>query len=416
MRFFAKIPCLLAALALFGCSDDSSSSSSEKICYPTMVSPYVLRPNDPAQNDSAASDLADGTLLVVSPGGSYTLSFDADTTLDMPELQVFRLMTNSSGYYAQYVKSIGGTLSDGRYVFEFTCSESVPLYWLTSLRGRGEDRYEGAVENVSFVGDGAYSSSFSINVIQLGSYEPTADSVSFDSLAHAIYESFKTSYSGITIDTYYVSLAADHPTYGSLYPATRAVTVSYSSSEFYPELTTWDTKALSAALDIVIGYKIDEVGVLGYSAVFGMSMLDSGYAVVAATHVSTYFGAEANASEDIVSTVTHEAGHFFGLRHTTATRSDILSEGDYSNVDDGIDDTPFCGGIIAAKSSGEVETGASDMVFLNRPRNRIAVASSSSYECPDATNLMYPIETEGAVELTEGQQEIVTRNLTLIKH
>lgn len=382
---------------------------ADSITYPTTTSPeFTWHANDLAQNDSIAANLATGVYIVVSPGASYTLSFDADTSAGAPELQLFA--TYSAESMVAYLKKAEASLVDGRYVFEFESATEDADYWVTSLRGEDGERYSGKVANVKLEGEGAYSSTLSLNFVQLGAYVPPSDSVTFDSLAHAIFEAFKATYTTITIDTYYVSNAAEHPTYGGDYPDTVETTIAYGDR--YPELTDWETDEVSAALDFVIGYYISESsGTLGYSPRPGTSTKNSGRHVTMGTHYySSSGGVTALSSERIVHTALHEGGHFLGLRHTTSSVSDLVNGGDYSNVEDGIEDTEYCNSVVSASvASGSVPK--TDVV----PSVYYAAASSS---CGDYYNYLYPYSSEDNVDaaISEGQLDLVAKTLPLIIH
>ena len=381
---------------------------ADSITYPTTTSPdFTWEPNDMAQNDSIAANLATGVYILISPGASYTMSFDADTSAGAPELQLFGVYT--SGSSVAYLKKAEATLVDDRYVFEFESGTYDYDYWVTSLRGEDGERYSGKVANVKLEGTGAYSSTLSLNFVQLGAYVPPSDSITFDSLAHAIFEAFKETYSTITVDTYYVSNAAEHPTYGDDYPDTVETTIAYSDK--FPELTDWETDEVSAALDFIIGYYITKSGVLGFSPRPGTSTKNSGRHVTMGTHhYSSVYGIVAQSSAEMIHTAIHEGGHFMGLRHTTSSVSDLVNDGDYSNVEDGIEDTEYCNSVVSASvASGSVPT--TDVV----PSFYYAAASTT---CGDYYNYLYPYENDENVdgEITEGQLDVVARTLPLIIH
>ncbi len=97
-------------------------------------------------------------------------------------------------------------------------------------------------------------------------------------------------------------------------------------------------------------------------------------------------------------TAAHEIGHFFGLRHTVATRLDMEYDRDLSNRDDGFDDTPFCeveSGIALAK----IATTGEDYRCM-----RVA-ADACSRSC-QLSNLMHPFECGGESQIMLSSQQI----------
>ena len=412
---------LLGFIAFFvGCADDDSQ---EVVLYPDSSLIQGLYPNDYAQNDSAAANLAHGITLSVHPKATYQLSFDVDPSFEPPKLQLFRIVFNkdSTDVWAHMVRSLEPVVANGRYIYSFVCEENANAIWATSLL-QDDTYYQGRVSNIRFTGDGAYSENFSINLILVGNIEEELDSFTVSELSTSLLQEFRKHYSSVTIDTLYINRAEEHPTLGSKYPANKPWLAGYSSEDtFLSELGGWP--GIENALDIVLVHRINNENILGYSKLFSGN-LGKGYGstVVLGTHLKTIIGEEPISMKDIVETGLHETGHFFGLRHTTATLADIETVykgydfGDYSNLEDGLDDTPNCN----KTSISSLKTIQSTDIFKPRIMQRIRIADNSSFKadnCPDASNYMFPVTVQNqALSFSPQQLEIIRKNLTIFPH
>lgn len=416
--FFASF-CLAVLLVLGGCGNFSSSSWEEPSLLPLDAS-FVLYANDLAKNDSVAAHLSSGVLMPVQPGASYTLSFDADPSRKPPRLQIFRLvMRSDSLYIGSRIRDIKALDSLGRWIYRFECQESEQTYWAPILV-EGDSYYSGPVKNLFLDGVGNYSAHFSLNLILAGSYGGTSDSVSLDSLERLFLYRFREAFAagGISIDTLYFHRASERGDLSTRYPDDVPWLAGKSSSDYFlSELGGWPNSSEDVdvyhALDLVLVHRIEMPGVLGYSVLFGGNMgAGLGSTVVVGTHYYlNAFAEHSQTAREIVETAIHETAHFFGLRHTTSTTSDLENSGDASNVEDGIPDTPYCGAVIRTKTLPRLFS-----VPLEAQSRQVLFKSVAS-QCPDANNPMFP--TVNALEMepfTEGQFSLLRKNLQLYPH
>lgn len=413
---FLQIAALFCVM-LAGCSFfEEESSPTNYIVYPKTDLRFDLFPNDAAISDSMSANLAYGAVLHVTPGTSFKLSFDVEGEALPEELLLFRSFEKNGNYYYQIVRRLEGRFENGKMTYEFDCAENVATAWFTVLRGEGASYFNGRIKNVKYEGEGPYPATLSLNLVVAGEYTGTKDSVSVDSLAKALKNKFVSTYR-LSIDTIYVSYAADHAN-GAKFPVNRPFVAPYSLQrtdidDALSSLSEWDSKAKSGALDFVLVHRIDGDGVLGYSPLFGGSTGNSGNVIILSTHI-TYGSSsiEQLSSADILRTAVHETGHFFGLRHTTSTYADVQSTHDYSVKEDGIEDTPWCPG-IALRQLGLLN----EKVNSGNVMYGIRLGYTISYECPDSKNIMFPYDQEEYdLSFSAMQLEMVKKNLTLIVH
>lgn len=411
--------CILWTSFFTSCSDTVGADGDVTLPPKNLTIVHKLYPNDLAKNDSAAANLAFGVMLVVHPKASYTLSFDIDSTQPAPELQLFRTFDiNDSDGRVGYnkVRTLLPEIVGNRYVYSFVCEENKMSIWFTTL-GVDGNYYEGKINNISFNGTGTYSDHFSINLIVVGAMENTCDGKNIDQLSRYMLDLFREKYYGVTIDTLYVRYAHEHPTLGSKYPADRPWVAGESSEDtFLSELAGWPEDNLRNSLNVILVHSIGENEIMGFARLFS-GVLGAGKenSVVIGAHVRKSLNElELLSSYNIVMTAVHETGHFFGLRHTSATRRDL--KGDMSNIEDGLTDTPFCGYFLT--STLYKQSGRSDFVSSGCRENCAISRNDPIYACPDLDNIMFPVTVdcnEGA-SFTNQQMEIIRSSLMIFSH
>lgn len=419
-----KIFLLLFFLLIAGFLGCSENSSGEPVVLPRYISPFALYPNDLARNDSASAYVVEGVQLPVHPKASYKLSFDKDANIkDAPTLELFRLgeTLDDGKVLTRHVRTLEPREENGRYVYEFLCEEQERNVWLTTLVLDGE-LYKGSTKHARLEAEGAFSDTLSLNLIVSGKidfYEPDMD---IDTFAKRMLEKFRQYYTSITIDTLYVRYAHEHPTVGANYPPNEPWIAGRSSSDYFlVELGGWPERRVNDALDIILVHRIELDGVLGYSLIYGGSLQGGvGSTVVIGAYNKTASGEEGLTASSMIVTAVHETGHFLGLRHTTTTIADFDVEMDYSNYEDGFDDTPFCrdllhSGLLKKKS----EESRSDYAVWPRFKGRFA-ATEIPFDitnCPDYRNMMFPaINEEGVEGFSQQQLQNIRKNLMVYPH
>ncbi len=120
----------------------------------------------------------------------------------------------------------------------------------------------------------------------------------------------------------------------------------------------------------------------------------------------------------LATTATHELGHFFGLRHTTATEIDMGFDKDFSNIDDGLLSTGQC---IGLAKRGIVDGGI-DLGQIPGPGGLSYCLRMAFTTCPsqcDLSNLMFAYDCSSSHntqrKLTQDQIDLWRKNLALLQ-
>lgn len=366
---------------------------------------FYLLSNVGRVSDSIDANISLGVGARLSPGGHYSFFVKTDLRVGDPVLFIDGARCCDGG--------CRGVCEGDSLRFDFSCNLYRPTY--VTLLLKNEDVLQSSFHHVRLDGSGTYPDHLSLNVIVAGAFDSTADGETIDTLAKKIGQSIQEIFE-VHVDTVYVSYANEHPKVGHLYPMDSVVFVQ-SLDDVNNLSYPWNNYKKDSSFDIVLIDKFLGGSHIGQAKMFFTQL--NVYMAVIAVAFRNPFDSLQN-SNVIQQIVAHEFGHVLGLDHTTLTWNDVQN-GDYSRLEDGLEDTPYCQYLMdrnkeRIKSLKKENAFFYDDVikYFSSLPDDLGSDEALKSVCPDYLNIMYGVGS--GRESSPMQRAIVKKNLTLIPH
>jgi len=389
--------------------------------------------NDPALNDSLITAMArptadsGGVVFVLQPGQMYHLRLATTTTGDQISLYGYTSTLLSLGNVSPMISSNGDT-----EIFTLQSEQPQATFFAGILQAPDSTNAWERISNVSLVSLNAVptSDTIRVNLIIVGEFTYNgqsvpglSDSAQKVSFANAFLTELGTIYQGAN------GLGFSNPitfigSYSIAAPDSAAAVVAFG-----PNYVPLSGARVANAANIYLVYSISYAGlpasesILGFSPreVVDMSTDEDSRIVLNADAAASDAGATTilQGVPALATTTAHELGHFFGLRHPTATLIDRANDNDQSNFYDGLGDTPQC--------SDLTKTGAEHIVttaYNKRAYCLFTATAGCPSDCaPDNfDNLMFAYScansqsaAQAQRQVTPDQQALFVRNLALLQ-
>jgi len=376
--------------------------------------------NDAAANDSLVPALgrssadSGGLVFVLQPGQSYHLRLATPSAGD--QLALYGYPNNVGVSMGNLTPSISS--NNDTELFTLKSTQSQASWFAVVLKGfNGNANAVQRISHVSLVSlDTAQSSSLNVNLIMVGDLTAAGlpDSAHKATFANSFLTELGTIYQGANNSGFSPAITFTG-TY-SIASATSPAEVVNFGPTFVPLPGTRIANAVNLYLVDSISFSGNGAGeeVLGFSPreVVDMSTDEDSRVILSARAAASTGGTITGCIPSLATTAAHEMGHFFGLRHPTATTVDLENDDDYSNQDDGFASTPFCA--VLTKSGEHIVTAA-----YNKRAYCLYTAVAGCPSSCDITNLMFAYSCGNTPQaqrmLTSEQQVFFRRNLALLQ-
>jgi hypothetical protein len=366
-------------------------------------------PNDFSPNDSLKALVPTGIVLHTQPGGDFKVQLGLDSTMGIPQLRLYSLSYQNNGgsfFVGDWWMDVEGVWNAQSSLWEYSFmppAEAAQQDYVAFLVYE-EDYYAGAVSQFLYSGQGLFGNTLDINLIILGSVPSLENSDSVKYFSDLIKHSFANTYGkNNTLQINEVRIFNGHQIAPNDFSSQEPFTYDYFSTRL-DSLSAAVPAYAQPALDVLIIHHFWQDGVLGASPVYGFNLgtgLNS--TIMLAAYHNQYGQEYRNTLSQLANTAVHEAGHFFGLRHTTSTLNDLNAEGDWSNTHDGLEDTPFCRELLNSD------------IFHYALLGGARVLAKMQLNCPDMDNIMFPTTSLDyePTNISDSQLQIIAQNLSL---
>lgn len=365
----------------------------------SSANPRRMFVNDVAVNDSLRSAILNrGVYFVMQPGKQYNLDIrtgasDERLSLYVENGSVFSLLDDGipgspeGGGLSYSLQPPGERTSFGRYLVFLRSAEGGPGTRPERVRlfPAGEPPEE--------------ADSMRVKLLLVGRLDGLSSAEARGDFAENVLDELKATYAayGVTLATSFEEVNPDAP----------PVNFVFSGGTTLPGSRTENTVHLYLVNGISADDSTLNQDILGVAPreAFDLDNEFSSRIVVSKT------GGTGTAAM-VATTAAHELGHFFGLRHTTATEQDLEQDRDRSNLFDGFASTEECDLSSLSKAAAPVvdAIGPEGTIYCLR------VAATCPSGCSAVENLMFPYACPSSVEqrtMETEQRSFLRQNLWL---
>ena len=417
MRHVIRVLCMAGFVGFLSGCGVLTSTSNKSESSPTRR----LYVNDPATNDSLITALARtsgngaGLLFVLQPNKSYHLRLATTSAGD--QLSLFASVNN--GTVSLGLLNPAVSANSDTEIFTIQSTQTYATLFAGLLQSPDGFNARKRISRVNLISVSTTQSyAINVNLIMVGKLSNAGlpDSASKANFAKAflaelgsIYQSNSSGFSPAITFTGTYSIAA---------PDSAVVVMNFG-----PTFVPLSGKRVANAANLYLVDSISFSGITAGEEVLGFSPREvtdlstdgDSRVILSARGAFAAGGSTITAGiPSLATTTAHEMGHFFGLRHPTATDVDLSNDDDASNRDDGFASTPLCS--VLSKKTSERITSTS----YNGKSYCLYVAVHGCPTTCDYTNLMFAYsctgnDPKGQRLLTSEQQVFFRKNLALLQ-
>jgi hypothetical protein len=354
--------------------------------------------NDPAANDSLPGALTRvGVRFVMQPGESYTVSVSGDHTAD--RLSVYY----SNGASLSKFTTVAAVSNGGREFYSLSSNRTTAQLFMAQLLLQ-DGTTASSLTHVALASLGTGQADLlRVRLIFVQSLRGLPDSASKAIFAQEFFQEMSAVFQvyGITVSGSYQIVKPNDPALG--FPFNGVFTA-----------LPGDRIAGNAHVYLVDSIVAPSDGVQPGGEILGFAPREA-FDLYTDGDSRVVLSRKGGTASDLAITASHELGHFFGFRHTTASALDVSSDQDYSNLDDGFTSTARCLEMeLAALAQAKVSAPAPSALFK---RYCVRTASNNCPAACDLSNLMFAYDCKNAFNrqdtLTDEQIAFLRKNMNI---